>query len=819
MFNWLGRRLAKNPVLGVCVWIVLFLVAAWAMGVGFGSGNLFERLKSETQMVEGSDSAKAHNIIEENDPNGLAITYIISGIDLTDQQKVTQISKKIKPILDQAVLYKNVVKPAFNPFTLPGGIQNPVNSPLISTHKDGFITTVYLQKGLSNTAEQTAHKQVIDTLNKLPDSLRELYPNVQGEATSRLLISDDMAMQVRSDLLHGEAIGLPVALFLMVLFFSGLLAAGIPLIGALVSITIGIGMIYLATIFTAVDSFIINVISIIGLGISIDYGLLLVSRFREEARRILVQNETKILAKNQTGPAKLTRRSLHRKQHKEKSKDQIVVEKAVTIAVSTAGRTITFSALTIVFALSGIFIMRSELLKIIGAALVIVVLLAVITAATLLPAIIRLLGVRLLKKSVITNIPGIKKLMHMLGDVPPQYGVFSRLARSVQKKPWIIFACITTLLLVFASPLVGIQIRNSVAEIVPSSSKSYQVLSELADDYPYSRTPDVTLVAESPLSNIGSLQASLEDIKGVKTVSAPVALGNEHTIVNILTEDTDAVGQINTQIIRDIRQLDLPYKLLATGPAAFQIDFNDSLSAGMPWALLMILLSVFVLLFLMTGSLIVPIKALLINSLSLAASLGITTWLFEGGHLGLEKIPGLQSYVVAIVIAFGFGLAMDYEVFLLARVKEFWDRGNSNDQAMRRGIQQSGRIITSAAAIIVAVFLGFVTGQMLAVKQVGVALAVSVLVDATLVRMILVPATMTLLGKWNWWAPKCLRWIYYRFGLEEDTHRLKLYTHHPRAKMPTVPDFSELKDKQLGHIQSKQDSAPRAPMPSVINWT
>lgn len=164
----------------------------------------------------------------------------------------------------------------------------------------------------------------------------------------------------------------------------------------------------------------------------------------------------------------------------------------------------------------------------------------------------------------------------------------------------------------------------------------------------------------------------------------------------------------------------------------------------------------------------VPIKAILLNGLSLVASLGLAIWIFENGYFGLQATPGLEAYVIAIALAFGFGLAMDYEVFLLARIKEYWDAGYSNDEAVERGLQRSGRIITSAAAIIIADFIGFVFGELVIVAQAGVTLAIIVAVDATIVRMLLVPATMTLLGHWNWWAPKPLVRLHQRFGITHD---------------------------------------------------
>lgn len=242
-----------------------------------------------------------------------------------------------------------------------------------------------------------------------------------------------------------------------------------------------------------------------------------------------------------------------------------------------------------------------------------------------------------------------------------------------------------------------------------------------------------------------------------------------YTAVEVFLDAEDAGGAEASAVVHDVRDLDPPFRTWVVGQAASQVDFNAALADGLPLAGGVIAVAVFVLLFLMTGSVLVPVKAILVNVLSLAASLGVTVWVFQGGHgadlLGITPVAGLESYVVAIVVAFGFGLAMDYEVFLLSRIKEFWDAGLDNDAAVERGLQHSGRIITSAAAIIVAVFAGFVAGDLLVIKQVGVALAVTVLIDATLVRMLLVPATMTLLGRWNWWAPAPLRRLHARLGV------------------------------------------------------
>ncbi len=223
----------------------------------------------------------------------------------------------------------------------------------------------------------------------------------------------------------------------------------------------------------------------------------------------------------------------------------------------------------------------------------------------------------------------------------------------------------------------------------------------------------------------------------------------------------DSGGKDATSIVTGIRTLDPT--LMVAGEAAGQLDFTRALLHGFPLAAGLVVVATFLMLFLMTGSLLVPLKALLTNAVSIAASLGIATWTFSTAH-GFA-VTGLESYIVAIAIAFGFGLAMDYEVFLLDRVKELYDTGKSNNEAVRLGLQRSGRIITSAASVIVVVFVGFGTGSLIPIQQIGVTLAIVVVLDSTLVRMLLVPATMTVLGDLNWWAPAPLKRFAQRFAI------------------------------------------------------
>jgi RND superfamily putative drug exporter len=240
---------------------------------------------------------------------------------------------------------------------------------------------------------------------------------------------------------------------------------------------------------------------------------------------------------------------------------------------------------------------------------------------------------------------------------------------------------------------------------------------------------------------------------------------NGYVAVDLKLKATDPEGPAARDAVRALRALSTPdFQVMVTGPAARLVDFNAELSSGAPLAAAIIAIATLVLLFLMTGSIVMPIKALITNAISLTASLGVVTWIFQQGHLsgllGFTPMAGIESYIVVLLAVFGFGLAMDYEVFLVSRIKESYDTTHDPEGSVQAGLQHSGRIITSAALIIAMVFIGFAAGELVIIKEIGLGLAFAVAVDATLVRMLLVPATMTVLGKWNWWAPAPLRRLY-----------------------------------------------------------
>ena len=748
MFDRLSRGITRHPWAFVIAWLMVLAVAAAGTFWGFGQGGLFERLKNSESMVQGSEADRVATEVAGGD-QGENVTLVIKGLDLKDQMQVMELMKFQTEHRDD--LKVEGVETVMDAFMFPDLQQDPRAQALLSAEADGYVTVITMDHNLNDDEEKATHERLDGAINTFTAELRDVVDDAEVYTLSTKIIGDEIIGQVQNDLVRGEAIGLPVALLLLVIVFGGLLAAGLPLIGAIISIVAGMAALWGMTFVMGIDSFLLNVISIIGLALSIDYGLLVVSRYREEASERLA--EAGYDAKNRHLPGRRETKS--------------IVREAARSTILTAGRTVSFSALTIAFSLTGLLIMQSSILKTVALGGIIVTLLAVFTAVTLVPAIIVLLGVHMLKPSVLSRIPGLRKVASGVGDVATDHGFFSKLAAWVHRHPFMVMLVITVILGVMASPLGNLRLRSNMVEYMPKGSSVEQAYNTLQDDYLALATPTITVIADAPAQETADLVTYLQEMDDVTYVSMPTPSPEDdnRTVISLRADLDDQVGDRATEMVEEIRAHDAGYEVLVGGPAALQLDFKESIIDDAPKAAGIIITAVFVLLFLMTGSLIVPIKALIINVFSLAASLGATVWIFEFGHFGMPKVHGLEAFIVVCMAAFGFGLAMDYEVFLLARIKEYWDAGFSNDEAVERGLQRSGRIITSAAAIIIAVFLGFVAGDMLAIKQIGVALAITVVTDATLVRMLLVPATMTVLGKWNWWAPKPLKAIYRKFKI------------------------------------------------------
>ncbi|GAA3821445.1 putative membrane protein [Cellulomonas soli] len=742
MFARLGRAVAHHPRLSALVWLVLTVVSL-ALAVGGVHGeNLFDRLTTGAPSVPGSESAVADQILADNDQVGQSLTLVVDGVP----PETPGVAEALAPAREELAAIDTVAA-VIDPYALPDTIENQAAAPLLAADGQGFLVVVELEPDASDAAVDAALEQVAQRLGEIPAELAVVSPGATGIVGGESLIVDAITEQVAQDLRIGETIALPIALLIMLLVFGGFLAASMPMAGALASIGCGLAALLGFSYLIDLDSSVVNVVTLLGLGLSIDYGLLIVSRFREELHR-LVDDDGGSGARRRRG-------------------DGPVVE-AIETTLATAGRTVAFSGVTVGVAISGLLVFQPQILRAIGAASISVIVVAVATALTLVPALLVWSGRRLARPGLLARVPGLRALLARTADVQSEEGAFSRLTGRVQRHPWLVMCGVLVVLGMLAAPVAHLELRNSTTELLPADAEQRAYLEALEANYPASSSATITVVAETSLEEATAWTTQVAGLEDVTSVDEPVATGS-YVVIGVRAATDDPGGQVARDVVTEVRALEPGFPTWVTGQAASQMDFTAALLERAPWAAGIVAAATLILLFLMTGSVAIPIKALLTNVFSLAAALGVLVWVFQDGHLsgllGFTSTGGIETYVVALVIAFGFGLAMDYEVFLLSRIKELHDAGVGNDKAVRLGLQRSGRIITSAAAIIIAVFAGFVAGDLLVIKEVGFSLAVAVLIDATIVRLLLVPATMTILGKANWWAPKPLRALYRRIAI------------------------------------------------------
>ncbi len=732
----LGRGIAARPGLIVAVWVLL-TIAGFAAATGTIGEGLFARLNAGEATVS-SESSEGRAILNSASTTGPTVSLLVRGASVTDPALAEPLAAARTDLLAIPGMATVV-----DPLAAPGGPGSPAGAALIAQGSNGFLVSATLQPDLPADVVDSSLTATQDRLAALGAAITAAVPSATGQVGGGTLLFDAINGQVEKDLVRGELIALPVSLLVMVLVFGGFLAAGMPIGGAIASIGGALAVLLGFSYLIDLDATVVNVVTVLGLGLCIDYGLLIVSRYREELRLRLAERTTRSTKAART--------------------------EALVGTMATAGRTVLFSGVTVAISLSGLLLFEARILRAVGAAGVSVVVIALLVALTLVPALLAMAGGRMVRPGLLSRIPGVRRLADRFGDVAPAEGFFSRLARWTQRRPWLVVGGVLLILGILAAPVLRLELRSSGAQLLPPSAPDRQFFDTLAEQYPASGIPTVQVVGETTPDRMAPLAEQIAGMPGVELVAPPRAVGDTHAVLNVFLADPDQGSAAAKAVVEDVRANRPDYPTWVTGQTAALIDFTHALATQAPAAIAVVILATFVLLFLLTGSILVPIKALLINIVSLGASLGVLVWVFQDGHgealLGFKSTGGIETIIPILVVALGFGLAMDYEVFLLSRIKEFRDRGMSNDDAVVAGLQRSGRIITSAALIVVLVFSGFVAGELLVIKQTGVALAVAVAVDATLVRCLLVPATMTLLGEWNWWAPAPLRRLHNRLGL------------------------------------------------------
>lgn len=548
------------------------------------------------------------------------------------------------------------------------------------------------------------------------------------------------------DLTRAELIAFPVTAVLLIIIFGTVVAALLPLmIGAFAIVSTFLVLQVLSGI-TEVSIFSLNLTTGLGLGLAIDYSLFVVSRYREE------------LAGGFT-PAT-----------------------AVIRTVQTAGRTVLFSAGTVIVALSSMMVFDLAFLRSMGYAGIAVVALAAIGAVVILPAVLALLGHRVEKlrvRKVRTSTDG--------------EGGWHRMAMIVMRRPWPVATAAIVLLAVLGAPFLGVRLGASDERVLPPGTNARIVGDTIREEFNAYETAPINVVAPEGASDptvVGPYAASLSSLDHVARVDSiagsyiggvqviPPGLASVRfasrdgagTYLSVIA-DVAPSSEEGEELIGDLRGADAPFPVLVQGGAAELVDSKASLLGSLPWAIGIIAATTFVLLFLMFGSVVVPLKAVILNLLSLSATFGALVWVFQDGNLSsvlnFTATGSLDITMPILMFSIAFGLSMDYEVFLLSRIKEEHDRTGDNVQSVATGLERTGRIVTAAAILIAVVFVAFGTSDVSFLKMFGVGMTLAVLVDAFIVRATLVPAFMRLAGEANWWAPRWLRRVYARFGIRE----------------------------------------------------
>ena len=573
-------------------------------------------------------------------------------------------------------------------------------------------------------------------------------PGLDAVVGGPAALGNELGETVGADLGRAESIAIPVTLVLLLVVFGSVVAALLPLAVGVIAIFGAFLALYLLTLATDVSVFSINLATAMGLGLAIDYSLLIVSRFREELG---------------------------------KGAD---TETAVARTMTTAGRTVLFSSVTVAVSLSALLIFPLYFLRSFAYAGIAVVAISALAAMLALPALLAVLGPRVDRFAVRRKRPA----------TTSDQGLWHRVAHTVMRRPVLTGLPVVALLVVLAAPFLGISFGLPDDRDLPATSVARTVGDSVRADFGggSARAFPIVLPQASPeqateaalrvsavdqVTRVDTLTGSFAGgVKVAEPTPRSPAFADATGAFLQVSSDVEPVSVAGEQLVERLRAVDAGVPLQVAGPAADLVDSKAAIFGLVPLALGIVAAATFVLLFLMTGSVLVPIKAIVLNVLSLGATFGAMVWVFQDGHgsglLDFTPTGTLNTTMPILMFCIAFGLSMDYEVFLLSRIKEEHDQTGDTTTAVATGLQRTGRIMTAAAGVLAVTFIAFATSQVTFIKLMGLGLTIAVLMDATLVRGVLVPAFMRLAGEANWWAPPLLRRLHQRFGLsEEEQHR------------------------------------------------
>ena len=717
-------------------------------------------------------SARAANLITDE----LGAAKVTSNFDLIFRSDTLTVSEP---------QYQSAVSDALAPIQGDSRISNmitPYNAPnprvaQAFTSKDGHEALVSIE--LTSTGQQ-AWKDYDDLRSKVHSS------SLTVTGTGFVAINQAFNNTLEADLQRAETVTLPVTLILLILIFASIVAAGLPLGVGILTIVGGIGGTFFLNRFTDVSQYAINIVTLIGLGVSIDYSLFIVNRFRDELA---------------AGSSR---------------------EDAIATTMATAGRAITFSGFTVAVGLSAMLFFQGTFMASMGAAGAIVVAVAVIYALTFLPAILSIIG------------PSVDRLRlpAFLRGRSGSGGFWHALANWVMKRPIVVLVPTVAFLLLAATPFLQLRLANGSPDMLPTHVEARQGYDSLIADFPgQDQTtfqvlvyyPDGEPLTANRIADQFTLDRRIAAIPGVLHTTSIYDLDpklGQYEYTQMYSGDLSQLPQPVQQLMRAttgkhiveiqattganfssdqarniLKAIRADHgltdgELLVGGQTAIDVDVITFIYNRVPLAVGSVVLVTYILMFLLTGSVVLPLKAVLLNFLSIGASFGALVFIFQQGHFAnvLGFTPqSLDPSIPVILFSIVFGLSMDYEVLLVSRMHEEYVRLGDNRAAVASGLEKTGRLITGAAAVMFTVFMAFGLAEVVIIKAIGIGLAIAVAIDATIVRSLVVPAVMRLLGDVNWWSPRPLRWAYGRIGIG-DIGVAPQPKPAPAAALDSVPD-------------------------------
>jgi putative drug exporter of the RND superfamily len=710
----LARWSAKRRLTVIAIWVGLFLI-----GGLLTSRYLSGALTTQAEFTNNPDSKQAQQLLEQRLSGPRRSNEVV--IVRSDSNTVTDPAFKAyvqRLVGDLDALGPAVVQQVTDPYQ--------AGNRLVSADRHATLIPVTMA-GTLDDADKNIDKMLDRTLHAShPDGVRVW---VAGEATA----AKDANTIAEQDLKQGETIGIVAALVILVVVFGALAAALVPIVLAVMAIVVALGLVSLLGLAFDLSFFVTNMVTMIGLAVGIDYSLFIVSRYREERAH---------------------------------GRDKLA---AIAAAGATANRAVFFSGMTVVLALAGMLLTPNTVFRSIAAGAIAVVLVAVAASLTLLPALLAVMG----DKVNALRVPVLHGRRQQ--DLERTHGFWAVVARRVMARPTASLLLAGGILAVVAVPLVGIRTGVSGISSYPDTIQSKQAFTVLSRDFSGGLTSPAQIVVDGDVRSaavtaaMGRLQADLAADRafGPSTVQANQA--GDLALVSVPVNG-DPSGEAAATAVRHLRAVVVPdtfdgvdAHVLVGGETAGFIDFVDLTHWYTPLAIALVLGLSFLLLLVVFRSVVLPLLGVVLNLLSVGAAYGLLVLVFQhgvgAGLFGFQRVDVIQAWLPLFLFSVLFGLSMDYQVFLLSRIQERHRRTGDTRDAVAFGLRTTGGIITGAAVIMVAVFAGFAAGRLVELQQTGFGLAVAVLIDATLVRSVLVPAAMRLLGKWNWYLPRWLGWL------------------------------------------------------------